>query len=146
MKGELCVLQIAKRQMILEQLANAVVRNQEIAAPEKSQQRLPGDRENVAAREPAPDGFKLENALQRRSAGIVGAVDGADAGTDHHVGGNAVGDERVQHADLDRAKAAAAGEDECGLRRIVLRRRGQGSSPQRVSTSPDQTRAILEKL
>src|SRR5579863_2939095 len=131
--------------MILKQLANAVMGDQEIPPPEKSQQRAPGDRENVVARQPAPDGLQLENAFQRRGTGKIGAVDGADAGADHHVGGNAVGNQRVQHAHLDGTKAATACEDKRSLRRIVLNRRGQGSPPE-PDASPDERASFWQTI
>ena len=47
-------------------------------------------------------------------AGVRGAVDGADRCAEDPVGPDAAPDELLQHADLDRAPAAAAGEDEGG--------------------------------
>src|ERR1700748_3447099 len=58
----------------------------------------------------APDGFELEHPSQAGIAGVVGAVDGADAGADHHIGENSVGGERVHHAYLNGAEAASARE------------------------------------
>ena len=54
--------------------------------------------------------------FERGIAGIERAVQRADAGADHHVGGNAVRGERLQHADLNGAKTAAAGKHKGGLR------------------------------
>jgi hypothetical protein len=45
---------------------------------------------------------------------------GADAGADHHIRGNSVRGERMHHAHLNGAKAAAAGEHEGGFRRADL--------------------------
>ena len=59
----------------------------------------------------APDGFQLQHAFQRGIAGIIGAVQGADTGADHHVRGDAVAGERMHHADLNGAKTASSGED-----------------------------------
>ena len=64
--------------------------NQEIAPPQKSQQRPPGHRENIVPLQPAPDRLQPLHALERGIAGIEGAVQRADAGADHHVGGDAV--------------------------------------------------------
>ena len=125
------ILQVAAGQVVLEQLANAIVRDQEIPTPEKPEHRSPGDRENVVAGQPSPDGFEFENAFQRGRAGVVRAIDGADAGADDHIRGNAVGDQRVQHANLDCSKTAAAREHKCSLCRIVLNRRGQDHPPAR---------------
>src|ERR1700733_2582153 len=96
--------------MIVDQLLNSVMRDQKVPTPEKSQHGAPGDRENVVALQSAPDGFELQNPSQGGIAGIVGAVDGADAGADHHIGGNSVGGERVHHAHLNGAEAASTCE------------------------------------
>ena len=61
-------------------------------------------------RQPAPDRLELQNATQRGIAGLICAVKRADAGADHHIRRDAVGGERVQHAHLNGAKAAAARE------------------------------------
>ena len=108
--------QVAIGQMIVDQLAYAVMRNQEVAPPQKTEQRPQRDREYVAPREAAPDGRELQHPFQRGIARIIGAVQRADAGTDHHVGGDAVLGERVHHADLDRAETATAREHEGGRR------------------------------
>ncbi|GCC44987.1 hypothetical protein chiPu_0028913, partial [Chiloscyllium punctatum] len=56
------------------------------------------------------------------------AVERADAGADHHVGDHAMRRQCLQHADLDRAKAAAAGKHKGGLRCIRIGD-GQGAAP-----------------
>ena len=86
------------------------MRDQEIPPPDESQQGPPRDRENVVPRQAAPDGLQLQHALQRGIAGIIGAVQGADAGADHHIRGNSVRGERVHHAHLNGAEAAPARE------------------------------------
>ena len=45
-------------------------------------------------------------------AGDVGGVEGAGRGPDQQVGAESVIGERLEHADLDCAEAAAAGQDE----------------------------------
>ena len=61
--------------------------------------------------EPLDDG-------ERRVAGDQRAVEGADAGAEDEVGGDAALEERPQHADLDRAEDAAAAEHERGGHRV----------------------------
>jgi hypothetical protein len=88
--------------------------DQEIAPPQKAGQGFPGDGKHVVPLQAAPDGLELQDALQRGIAGIIGAIDRPDAGADHHVGDHAVPGERMQHADLDRAKTAASRQHEGG--------------------------------
>src|SRR3984957_20138347 len=97
--------------MVVDQLLDAVMRDQEIPPPDEPQQGPPRDRENVGPRQAAPDGLQLQYALQRGIAGIVGPVEGADTGADHHIGGNPVRGERMHHAHLNGAEAAPARED-----------------------------------
>jgi len=101
--------------------------NQEIAAPDEAQQCPPGDRKDVVPRQAAPDGLELQHALQRGIAGIISAVQRADAGADHHIRRDAVGGERVHHAHLDGAKTASAGEDKGRLAAAGVVGSGQGS-------------------
>ena len=49
-----------------------------------------------------------------RVAGHHRAVEGADAGAEHQVGGDAALEERPEHADLDGTEDAAAAQDERG--------------------------------
>src|SRR4029453_19047819 len=82
--------------------------------------RPPAHRKDVAPLQSAPHGGKPLHAIERGIAGIERAVQRADAGADHHVGGDAVGGERMQHADLDGAKTAAAGKHKGSLCRTDL--------------------------
>src|SRR5207245_1541237 len=93
-----------------------VMGDQEIAAPQKAQHRAPAHRKYVLAPQGAPDVAQFFHALERGVAGIEGPVQGADAGADHHVRGDAVSGKRMQHADLNGAKTAAAREHKGGLR------------------------------
>jgi hypothetical protein len=79
MKRQLRILEITIGQMIVDQLLNAVMRNQEIPTPDKPEHGVPGHRENVMAGQAAPDGLQLQDAPQRGIAGIISAVEGADA-------------------------------------------------------------------
>ena len=76
---EFRLLQIAIRDVIVDQLADAVMGNEEVAAPEKPKQRSPGDREHVVPPQAAPDMLEFKDTPERGIACIVGAVDGADA-------------------------------------------------------------------
>jgi hypothetical protein len=98
--------------MIVDQLSDPVVRHQEIAPPEKAEQRPPGDRKDIVALQAAPDRCQVQDAFQCRIAGVIGPVQRTDAGADHHIGGDAVLGQRLHHADLNRAKTAAAGQHE----------------------------------
>ena len=91
------------------------MRDQEIPPPQEAQHRAHCERENILPSQAAPDRLQLQHTLERRIAGIIGAVDGADAGADHHVRGNPVRGKRVHHADLNGAKTAAAGEYKGGF-------------------------------
>jgi len=108
------VLQIAVGDMIVDQFPDPIMRDQEIAAPQKSQQGAPADRENVMPGQSAPDGFQLQHPLQGGIPRIISTVQRADAGADHHIRRYAMGGERVHHAHLNGAKAAAAREDKGG--------------------------------
>jgi hypothetical protein len=108
------------------------MRNEEIAAPEESEQRPPRHRENVVPAQRAPDRLQLQHALQRRIARIMGAVQGADAGADHHVGRNSMRGERMHHAHLNGAEAAAAREHESGLGMAGMIGYGQGLDHSRL--------------
>ena len=50
MNRKLRILQIAIGQMVLEQLAKAIMRNQEVPAPDESEHGPPGDRKDIVAR------------------------------------------------------------------------------------------------
>ena len=106
---EFRVLQIPVRQMVVDQLAHAVVRDQEVAPPEKSDQGPDRDRKHVLPAQTAPDPGEFLHPVEGGRTGIIGAVQRADARSDHHVRGDAAGGERMHHADLDRAKTSAAG-------------------------------------
>ncbi|KAH2775557.1 hypothetical protein KXW38_001585, partial [Aspergillus fumigatus] len=56
----------------------------------------------------------------------------ADAGANHEIGGDAMRGQRLQHADLDRAKAAAAGKHEGGLARVGIVACGHRFLPRRI--------------
>lgn len=84
------ILKVAIGDVVLDQLADAVMGNQEIAPPHESGEALPGDREDIMTLQAAPDGFKPEHALERGVAGIIGAVDRADAGADDEIGDDPV--------------------------------------------------------
>ena len=103
------VFKIAERQVIVDQLAHAVMGDQEIAPPQERQQRFGRHRKHILPAQAAPDLRELFHPLEGRGAGIIGAVQRADARSDHHVRGDAAGGERMHHADLDRAKTSAAG-------------------------------------
>src|SRR6202022_4137485 len=117
-----------------DQLPNAVMRDQKIPPPDKCQQRPPCDREDVMPLQSAPDGFQPQNALERGIARIVSPVQRTDAGADHHIRGNSVRGERVHHAHLNGAKAAAACEYEGSFGRRSLVRYRQGFVRSRQST------------
>src|SRR6185437_5360712 len=87
----------------------------------------PVHRENVAPAQAAPDRRQLFYAGERRIAGVIGAVERADAGADDHVGGDAAGRERMQHARLDSAETAAAGEHKGGFRFDDVSRHGNAT-------------------
>jgi len=114
-KRQLGILQIAIGQILVDQLLDAIVRDQEIPTPEKPEHGAPIHRENVMTRQSAPDGLQLQDAFQGGIAGIVSAVQSADTGADHHIGGDAVRGKRVHHAHLNGAEAASAGEHEGGF-------------------------------
>jgi hypothetical protein len=72
--GKLGVLQVAIGQMIVDQLPDTVMGNQEIAPPEKAEQRPPIDREDVLAVQSPPDLREPQDAVERGIAGIIGAI------------------------------------------------------------------------
>jgi hypothetical protein len=93
----------------------------------------------------APDGFQLQDALERGIARIISPVQGADAGADHHIRGNSVCGERMHHAHLNGAKAAAACEYEGSFRRHSVVRYGQRfvrSRYRRVGEQPRDVRRL----
>jgi hypothetical protein len=77
----------------------------------KTQHRCPAYWKNVASAQSAPDCFQALDTFERGIAGIIGAVERADARSDNHIRGDTMGSERMQHAGLDGAEAATAGED-----------------------------------
>jgi hypothetical protein len=121
------------------------MRNQKIPAQQESQQGPPGDRKHVVPAQSAPDDGEPLDAVERRIARIERTVQCADAGADHHVGANAVRGKRMQHADLNGAKTAAAGEHEGGFGPTGIVGYGQG-----VFTLPDrrvdESRAPLREV
>jgi hypothetical protein len=120
--------------VILDQPADAVMRDQEIAAPKEAQDRPPAHRKDVVPRQAAPDIGEPLHAVERGIAGIERAVQGANAGADHHVRGDAVGGERMQHAYLKGPEAAAARKHKGGLCRtdlVAYRHARTPSSPRR---------------
>jgi hypothetical protein len=114
-EGEPGLLEIAIGDVIVDQLPDTVVRDQKIPPPQEAQHRPHRERENILPPQAAPDRLQLQHTLEGRIAGIIGAVDGPDAGADHHVREDPVRGERVHHADLNGAKAAAAGQHEGGV-------------------------------
>src|SRR4029453_415099 len=134
MHRQLRLFQIAIGDVILDQLADAVMGDQEIAAPQKTQHRPPAYRKDVAPLQSAPHGGKPLHAIERGIAGIERTVQGADAGADHHIRGDAVGGERMQHSHLDGPEAAAARKHKGCLRRtdlVAYRHARTPSSPRR---------------
>ena len=103
--------------MIVDQLLDAVMRDQEVAAPDETRAGCARSVGKTSWRcQSAPDRLQLQDALQGGIAGIVSAVQGADTGADHHIGGNSVRGERMHHAHLNGAEAASAREHEGGFR------------------------------
>src|SRR6185503_9143503 len=101
--------------MRVDQLAQSVRRHEKIAPPREAEQRPPCDREDVLTAQRAPDRLELADALKCRGSRVIRAVERTHAGAQHHGGRNPMRDERMQHADLDGAKAAAARENESCL-------------------------------
>jgi hypothetical protein len=82
------------------------------------------DREHVAPAHLEPQRGELVDRLRREVArGDERAVDRADRRADDDVRADAVVGERAEHADLDRAEARAAGEDEGDAHIRFARRR-----------------------
>src|SRR5450631_986672 len=132
--------------MIVDQLLDTVMWDQEIPAPDKSQQGPPVDRENVLPLQSAPNGFQLLHALERGIARVIGAVEGADTGADHHIRRNSVRGERMHHAYLNGAKAATAREYKGRLREagmIGYRQNLGRSRARRVGNRPRDVRPGL---
>ena len=146
MNRELGILQISIRNMVVDQFPDPVMRDQEVPAPEKRQQRPPRHRENVVPVQSAPDGFQLQDALERGIAGIVSPVQGADAGSDHHIRGNSVCGERMHHAHLNGAKAAAACEYEGSFRRASVVGYGQSFVRSRCRRVDEKLRDVRLRL
>ena len=109
--GDGRVLQVAIGQMMLEKTSEAVGGHEMAAAANKAQQPPPGPWKDVGALEPTPETFQFGNSLQGWISGKVGAVDGADARSNDHVGFNSAFEQSAQHPDLNRPQAPAARQD-----------------------------------
>jgi hypothetical protein len=66
--------------------------------------------------------IELGDSFQRGRPRVVGAVQGADARAENHVGDDPVRGERVEHADLNGAETPAAREDKGCFRLIACHR------------------------
>src|SRR4051794_19071187 len=111
MNRHLRVFQIAIGKMPVDESSQAVGRDEEIPSPQKTEQRAERDRKNILPPQAAPDRLELADAVEAGIARVVGGVDRADARPARHIGDEAMFDERMQHANLDGAKAAATGEN-----------------------------------
>src|SRR4051812_10289310 len=111
MNRHLRVFQIAIGEMPVDESSQAVGRDEEIPSPQKTEQRAERDRKNILPPQAAPDRLELADAVEAGIARVVGGVDRADARPARHIGNEAMLDERMQHANLDGAKAAATGEN-----------------------------------
>src|SRR3954447_12232626 len=121
MNRHLRVFQIAIGKMPVDESSQAVGRDEEIPSPQKTEQRAERDRKNILPPQAAPDRLELADAVEARIARVVGGVDRADARPARHIGDDAMFDERMQHANLDGAKAAATGENKRCLWLALLR-------------------------
>src|SRR5206468_7416276 len=77
-------------------------------------------------------------AIERGIAGIERAIQGANARANHHIRGDAVGGERMQHAHLNGPEAAAARKHKGGFCRtdlLAYRHARTPSSPRRQQTA-----------
>jgi len=93
-----------------------------------------------------PDGCQSLDPAERRSPALERAVEGANAGADHHVRGNSVRGERLQHAHLDGAEAASARENERRFHRANLfeyRQRLLAPLARRIGDRPRDVRAVI---
>jgi hypothetical protein len=121
--------------MIVDQLLDPVMRDQKVPPPEESQQGAPRHRKNIVPLQTTPDGLQLQHAPQRGISGIIGAVQGADAGADHHIRRNSVGGERMHHAHLNSPEAASAGENKrrfrktCSIKSRPIKSRQSSNAP-----------------
>jgi hypothetical protein len=95
--------------------ANLPFRDLEVAPAEQADEAAPAEGKHVAPAQAAPDRFEPLHAFRVRIAGEVCAVDGAHGGADDQVGLDLPREQLAQHADLNGAEAAAAGEHEGGL-------------------------------
>ena len=145
MHRQLRLFQIAIGNVILDQLADAVMGDQEIAAPQKTQHRPPAHRKDVVPRQAAPDVAEPLHAIERGIAGIERAIQGANAGANHHIRGDAVGGERMQHAHLNGPEAAAARKHKGGLCRtdLVAYRHARTPSPPRRQQAARRMEVVI---
>ena len=74
MYWKLCLFQVAIGNVIVDQLADAVMRDQEIAPPQEARQRAKCERKDVPALQAATDAGEALTARRCRIAGIERAV------------------------------------------------------------------------
>src|SRR6185437_290336 len=122
-----CVFEIAIRQIAFDQLAQAIGCNQIVAAQQKAEKCPPADGKDVASAQPAPDRRELLDALTRGITGVIRTIERANTGPDDKISGDIARCERMQHANLDGAKAAAAGKDEGRLRPNTFNSHGRNA-------------------
>ncbi len=111
MNRNLCVFQIAIGEIGLDQRPQSSRLDEKTPPDQKSQHCCPAERKNVASAQSTPDRFQALDAFERWVAGIIGAIERADARTDNHIRGDSMGGERMQHAGLDGTEAATASKD-----------------------------------
>ena len=111
--------------MLVDELAQAFGCDEKIPSPHETEYRPPRHLEHVLPAQSAPNFFQLLDALDRRHPRVIGAVQRADAGTEHDVRCDAVRRQRVKHADLNGAETAATGKDKSGFWLDLIARHGR---------------------
>src|SRR3954451_2655264 len=120
MNRHLRVFQVAIGKRRVDEFSQAVGRDEEIPSPQKTKQRAERDRKDIPPPQTTPDRLELADAVEAGIARVVGCVDRSDARAAGHIGDDAMFDERMQHANLDGAKAAATGENKRCLWLTIL--------------------------
>jgi hypothetical protein len=99
----------------VDELAQAFGCDEKIPSSHETEYRPLRHLEHVVPAQSAPNFFQLLDVLDRRHPRVIGAVQRADAGTEHDIGCDAVRRERMKHADLNGAETATASKGKSGF-------------------------------
>ena len=120
---------------------------EEMAASQDEVQRIAeGERHDVGAVDLPPDRPQRAGAFERRTGREIAGIDRPRRGPDDKVGGNASGAQGGQHPRLNRAQAAAPGQNESGLRILGHGRFRRALSAVASAPLPSYSRRVGEKL